>query len=466
MDQHLVRRLIKGLGAGFYGQIVVTVIQLVGVPILLHSWHVRLYGEWLILFALPAYLSLADLGFCQSAGNDMTARLARGDQGGAQRVFQTVLTLVLAVTTIGMTLLTAAVATLPLAEWLHFSALTASEVRWLIWFLGAEVLIKLGDGMNHAGFRATGDYALHVTIFFTTLLVQHASIWITAASGGGPVLAAGIFLGIRALATPLVALLLTRRHRWLVFGVREARVAELRPLIAPALANTALPLAQALSIQGILLVVGTILGPIAVVTFSTLRTLSRLPIQLATSVSNAAEPELAAAFGAGNKSLLRSLYQHAVRAGLWLGLTTALVLALAGSVIVQFWTRGNVTMDNGLFLLLLASAAVSVLWNGSLIVLKAANRHIRSAITFSLVAGTTVTLAAFLLIATDRLSNAGLALVVMDTTMAAYTLWAAGRLCGSIPIATLRSVLNPVPLLQLLPVAQTNRTRIGREPSR
>src|SRR6266511_513556 len=98
MDRNLARRLARGLGAGFYGQIVVIVIQLVGVPILLHAWQVRLYGEWLILFALPAYLSLADLGFCQSAGNDMTARLARGDRSGAGRVFLSVLTLVLLVT--------------------------------------------------------------------------------------------------------------------------------------------------------------------------------------------------------------------------------------------------------------------------------------------------------------------------------------------------------------------------------
>ena len=79
MDRHVTRRILHGLSANAYGQLVVIVIQLAGVPILLHAWGTQLYGEWLILAAIPTYLSMADLGFSQSAGNDMTARMARGD---------------------------------------------------------------------------------------------------------------------------------------------------------------------------------------------------------------------------------------------------------------------------------------------------------------------------------------------------------------------------------------------------
>ncbi len=76
MHHHVTRRILHGLGANAYGQLVVIVIQLAGVPILLHAWGMQLYGEWLILAAIPIYLSMADLGFSLSAGNDMTARMA------------------------------------------------------------------------------------------------------------------------------------------------------------------------------------------------------------------------------------------------------------------------------------------------------------------------------------------------------------------------------------------------------
>ena len=62
MDRHVTRRILHGLGANAYGQLVAIVIQLAGVPILLHAWGTQLYGEWLILAAIPTYLSMTDFG--------------------------------------------------------------------------------------------------------------------------------------------------------------------------------------------------------------------------------------------------------------------------------------------------------------------------------------------------------------------------------------------------------------------
>jgi len=451
VDSNIARRLLKGFGANLYGQATVIVIQLAGVPILLNYWHAQLYGEWLILFAIPGYLSMTDLGFSQSAANDMTARVARGDRSGALTVFQSLGALVFLAALAGLVLVGVAIALLPLGTWMHFAGLNTGDVRWVLWLLAAEVLVKLPEGISHAGFRATGDYALHVAIYYSTLLAQHASIWLLAVLGRGPVAAAAAFFVIRAVVTPAVALLLTRRHPWLHFGFEHARLGELQVLLRPALANTSLPLAQALNVQGMVLAVGATLGPLAVVTFSTLRTLTRLALQLVLTVSHAAEPELAAAFGSGNSTLLRTLYQHAVRAGFWLALLAALGLELSGGWILRVWTHDKVTMQPALFHWLLASAVATVLWYGSLILLKAANRHLRATVIYAVMAGTAVLLAAVLLRATGNLADAGMSLLLMDAVMAAYALRAAGRLCGSSPADNLRSALNPVPLLRLLP---------------
>lgn len=449
MDNNIVQRLLKGFGANLYGQAVVIAIQLSGVPILLYYWHAQLYGEWLILFAIPSYLSMTDLGFSQSAGNEMTARVARGDRTGALTVFQSLAALVFLSELAGLLLVAGAVALLPLGSWMHFAGLSTPDVRWVLGLLAAEVLIKQTDGINHAGFRAAGEYGLHVSIYYSTLLAQHASIWLLAALGRGPVAAAAVLLIIRTLITPAVALLLVRRHRWLQIGFVQARRSQLRALLGPALANTSLPLAQALNIQGMVLVVGATLGPVAVVTFSTLRTLTRLALQLVLTVSNAAEPELAAAFGSGNRTFLATLYQHAVRAGLWLALAAALALMVTGSWILEVWTHGKVSMDSALFHWLLISAVASGLWYGSLTLLKAANRHLHAAVVFAAAAAAAVLLAAFLLGITGNLADAGFSLLLMDAIVAAYALRAAARLCGSSAVNGLLSALNPIPLLRL-----------------
>jgi len=450
VDKSIVQRLLKGFGANMYGQSVIIIIQLAGVPILLHSWGPELYGEWLILFAIPAYLSMTDLGFSQSAANDMTARVARADRAGALTVFQSLGALVFLLAVAGLVLVAAAATLLPLGSWMHFVILSTPQVRWVLCLLAAEVLVRLTEGISQAGFRANGDYALGTAVYSSTLLTQYGSVWLLAALGMGPVAAAAAFFAIRAMVTPTVALVLVRRHPWLRFGFEHARLAQLRTLVRPALANTGLPLAQALNVQGMVLLVGTALGPIAVVTFSTLRTLTRLALQLVFTVSHAAEPELASAIGKDDYPLVRTLYQHMLRGGVWLALTASIGLVLTGSWILRLWTHGNVDMNSALFHWLIASAAASVLWYGSLILLKAANRHLRAAVVYAVSAGTALALAALLLKATGSLASAGASLLVMDAAMATYTLRAAGRLCSSSVLNSLYPALNPAPLLRLL----------------
>ena len=450
MERKTVKRLIHGFGANAYGQLVTVVIQLVGVPILLHAWGPQLYGEWLILFAIPAYLLMTDLGFSQSASNDMTARVARGDRAGALSVFQSVSLLVYGAAALVLILSSLLICSLPLHDWLNFGAMSASELRWTLILLVLQVVVVLPNGVNHAGFRAGGDYALHTFINATTRLLQFVSIWITALGGGGPVSAAAVSAGIGGLATLGAAILLARRHPWLRFGFARARCAELRGLARPALANVAIPTAQALNIQGMVLVVGAVMGPLAVVVFSTLRTLTRLAFQLSAAVCHAAEPELAAAFGAGRRDLMRSLFTQALRASLWLALTAAAGLALFGSVILETWTHGRVLMVPALFSWLLGSAVASVLWYGALIVLRAANRHLRAANVYLVVAATALGMAAVLVGSTDNLASVGLALLFLDAAMALCTMNAAARVLNARPLKSLWLAVNPYPLVTTL----------------
>ena len=50
-------RLLKNLGASALGQVVNTAVLVLGIPVFLRLWGKHLYGEWLLLSAIPAYLT-------------------------------------------------------------------------------------------------------------------------------------------------------------------------------------------------------------------------------------------------------------------------------------------------------------------------------------------------------------------------------------------------------------------------
>jgi O-antigen/teichoic acid export membrane protein len=430
VDSAIIKRIVHGIGANAYAQLVVVIIQLAGVPILLHTWGIRLYGEWLILFAIPSYLSMTDLGFSQSAANDMTARVARGDYVGALEVFQSLTVLVYGVVIVGLGISALLLTTLPLGNWIHFHALPINHVRWILWLLAAEVLIKLGEGPNNAGFRSGGEYGLNSIFYASTLLAQNVGVWLSAVLGIGPLGAAVCFASVRLIATPMMSVVLVRRHRFLEFGLEHVHLADLRNLIKPSLANITMPLAQALNIQGMLLVVGAVMGPVAVVTFSVLRTLTRLVSQVTSAVLHSFEPELARAWGMHDPSLLKSLYQGSLRAGFWLVLSVVPVLYILGAWIVKKWTNGKILMDPMLFDWLLLSSAVTIVWYSGLILLKSVNLHLRVSIWYLISSILTVAVAFGMLHATGRLEIAGLALLITDGIMIAITVPQAKKLSG------------------------------------
>jgi len=443
-------RFLKGIGANLYGQAVVALIQIAGVPILLHCWGARTYGEWLIAFALPSYLSMTDLGFSQSAGNDMTRLVAGSDRTEALAVFQSVLVLLIVASAAMSLLVFASLWATPASRLLHLGTLSPLQVKFVLALLAAEILFKLFDGLNHAGFRANGAYALHQTITSTTPLLQNGAAWGAACLGASPLGAAFLYFMVRAIAVPATMVLLVWRYDWLRIGVRRARRFHLARLFKPALGNIAIPLAQGLGIQGMVLVVGGMLGPVAVVVFSTTRTLTRLALQLVTCISYAAEPEFAAMLGTEDTGRIGAFYRRTMRLSLWISLVTIAGLAVLGPTILRRWTHGTVALNPVLFGLLLATVLSQTLWNGALSMLKACNRHLNAAAGQLVAAAFALVLALLLLSVFKSTSAAGIAIFLADLGFLGYSIIEVRRVLGIDMVSTLIAALDPRSLMSQL----------------
>ena len=449
-NSRVMRSVAHGFGANAYSQVVTVVVQLVGVPILLRAWGVELYGEWLLLFAVPAALSMTDLGFSHSAANDMTALVRRGNQTKALEVFQSLALLIYCVSVLALLLVSVLVWFLPLDRLLNIHALSLHECQWILLFFSAEIIACLLSGMLSAGFRATGDYALIGLLEANIRLLQMAGVWCAALYGEGLVIAAVAPLIVRLGSLPPIMFFLKKRRPWISYGVQQAKREELKRLYKPAIANMAHTLTQAANIQGLVIVVGSILGSIAVVAFSTLRTLSRLIVQLTSALIHAVEPEIAASFGGGDKALTRALITHSLRVGFWLALSSAIVLILFGQYILDIWTHGKVGMDSTLFFMLLASAVLSSLWYGIFSAQKAANMHMKSSAVLVIVSLVSLLVALVSMRWTGDASGAGLSVLLIDCVMILYSAGRASELFGFSIYGTLLQAVNPFPMLSVI----------------
>jgi O-antigen/teichoic acid export membrane protein len=433
-------RIVRGLAANIAGTALTVIIQLVSVPVLLGAWGVDVYGEWLILSAVPLYLALSDLSFSAVAGNSMTMLVAAGKREEAAALGRQVWSLVTVLT--GATVLGAIAIAIVFGEVFgRGAAIPGSEARIVLVALFAQVAVANQFAMLEAGYRAGGRYPLGVALRQGTRLLEFGALVGAVLVGGGPGAAACSFLIGSTVGFGFSWLVLHRAVPWLSFRPSRPRAATIRGLLAPGLAFLTFPLSNALSVQGLTIVVGGLLGPAAVVVFSTTRTLTRVVTQIMSSINLAIWPELSRSIGSRQLEQARIILRRAVQLSLLASLSATLTLIIVGPAIIRAWTHGLVDPPLPLLGVLLLVVVANSFWFTLTTSLVATNRHARQAVVY-LTSTTIALLLAIPFTVAFGLVGAGVALLAIDLAMSIYVVPAALRIVEDSPMTFLRVILD------------------------
>jgi len=422
------QRIFAALAANGFGQAVTIGTQLLLTPLFFRQWGAALYGEWLILSAIPAYLALADLGVSSAAGNEMAMRAGAGELAGAQQTFRGArgvarMAAVLALL-VGVLLALGSA----LGGWPSLSRIGAQDAALILLMLSAQVALGFSGGVVQAGFRCAGFNALGTTWANVARLAEALACGAALAGGQSPLVLCLATLVVRALMLVWQWALLRRRCSWLFEPAVPADPHMLRRLLWPSLAFMAFPVAYALALQGPILLIGSLYGSAAVAVFSAMRTLARLPVQLTNVLNNAVSPEVSRAHGEGDLGKIRRLHRTAWTLTAGAGVLACAVLGLLGPRISLVWL-GHGHHDQPMLWWLLAVSWVSAVWNVSSIVLTATNTHLRLSVIFLGANTVGLGLAALAGLWTG-MPGLLAALLLVEVTMLAWVLPAAWRASG------------------------------------
>lgn len=416
MTPGLRQRMVRGAQAQVVGHVVRVIVQVGGVAILAGIWGLNLYGEWLILTAIPTYLTFSDTGLFAAASNEMIMLVARDERKQALEVFRSVSTAVsMGFVAISVALVAFAIAA-PLDAWFHLSTIDEVDASAILVILGLNTLVMCYAGVLFGGFASEGRYGEGGMAIAGVTLAEFCGLAGVVIAGGGPVLGAAAMFVARGFATVTVYFLMRRRVPWLSIGKPETLLTTLKPLISPAFGAAAFPLALALNVQGMVIMLGVVVGPASTAIFSTVRTASRVVIQLLASVFSVISPELSRAYAQNNAALLRTLHRRGCQAAIWLAAPVLAVLAVFGGPIIDVWTSGHVQVQGALLYLFLIVAGLDSLWYTSLAVIWARNMHQRVALYYVL-ASVAVLPIAYGLLKLWGLDGAALALVLLEVFM-------------------------------------------------
>ena len=146
-------RVIAGLGANSFGMAITIAMQLGSLPLFLHFWNLETYGKWLILSAIPSYLSMADVGMVTAAGNRMTMAMGSSNPFEANQIFQSAQAFMAIVCGVLALIVNPIVLLAPLPWFENMD----QRVALAAMSLGA--LVSLFGGLSEAAFKASERYA-------------------------------------------------------------------------------------------------------------------------------------------------------------------------------------------------------------------------------------------------------------------------------------------------------------------
>ncbi|WP_198355466.1 lipopolysaccharide biosynthesis protein [Sphingomonas sp. MA1305] len=367
------RRLFRDSASNVFGVGVKIAYQVVSVPVLLAALGEYRFGVWLLLFTVPSYLALSDLGLTTAAQNDMAAADARGETDRVRAIYRSTFAMIGAIAVLLLLLLAVVV-------FFDVGGLTerASYVRgeqWTIVLLGGYATAAMISMAPLAALQATGLYALGALVFDGFALIESVALLVVAGLTSRLVLMAAAYMAVRCVATLVLIALVRFRRPTLGWPFGGARLVMLRELLPPALALFAVPVALATNLQGAAVIVGAVLGPIAVATFVPVRTVTRIALQFVGIIARAMMPSLAAAGGRGSAEAEERLWLLNDRILVLLLFPMVVGMTVLGPWLIGIWSHGVIRPSHLLVAILAMSVLAHAVWYYGVTLLSTTRNH-------------------------------------------------------------------------------------------
>ena len=368
-------RFINAVIANLFSQGANILIQILSIPLFIKYWGIDIYGDWLILITIPAYLSISDFGFTTISGNLMAMEVARNQRKNALVTFQSTIFLLLIISII-ILFITYIFNNITLFNILNVNNINSDYIEKIIYILALYVVINLQNGLIGAALRSGGFNVTSIWIANISRLCEFTISIIALIMGGDPFVVAEVYLIVRIFTFISSLILLKMNMPWIKYGIRFLSIKQIKLMIKPSLFFMAFPLSNAIKNQGMISIVGINLGSAMVVGFIAMRTLINGVQQIMGVINGAIWPEFSKSHGSGDTLKTKNLHRLVCGLSFWLSAIAIIFIALFGHGIINIWTNNKIEFDPFFFYTMLLVTIINTIWNTSVVYLASTNKHI------------------------------------------------------------------------------------------
>lgn len=354
--------------------VIMTLFQLMSVPVFLKFWGVEMYGEWMALNTLTAYFQMTDIGLNTATGNSFTFNYLRKDFEKCNILINNNIFFIIAAFSLILIVVFFLGKLDIFINLFKFTDIENNDVNVCIFLLFLQVMIGTFNNLLNTFYTATSKYFRGIMIDNLIRISEYISLIL------GVILQFSIVsILILCISVKFFGLIFkyydSNRFYKLQLSIRFLRKVELKEIFIPALSFFSFPVSNSLTFQGVTLLINFFLGSVAVVIFNTTRTLVNFCKATIDILHKSVWPEVSISYGNLNLVLLRKTHYRTILFSFLLAILTVILMVIVGPFLYVFWTKGTLVFDSVLFYLLLISLITNALWSASSVLLQATNNH-------------------------------------------------------------------------------------------
>jgi O-antigen/teichoic acid export membrane protein len=371
-----LRRIRQVFSVGMLANVLTLVTNFLIPPLFISAIGAERYGAWLYLFSIPTSLAMFDLGVSAAFSTEVYQRHVAGELALAARYFKT------GVKVIGGLMLTMLGVAGALVAW-RYHQQGDVEFHATMLMLCAYVLAGFMSELMSSSFKIAGRYHQFQVIGLVSKVAEIGVLLALIPTNDFRLMAAAM-LGVRVASICLTLVQATRLAPGLVSGPWGG-FEPFKHLVLPSLMYAVNPLIMFIVLQVPLLVIGPSAGMAAVVAYTTIRTLSRLPLQISSQISFSLYTEYTRLHASGQTQTIARLYRKSqlIIAGLFVAYGAGGLLL--GPWVYQLWLKHLPPGFHILFAILLLDAVFESFMRNKICLTSSINQHTRDTL-FQLVA--------------------------------------------------------------------------------
>jgi O-antigen/teichoic acid export membrane protein len=418
---HETKRIFSGFIANVYSQGVTVFSQIVLVPFFISNWGVQQYGDWLILIALPMYISLSDMGFSSSAANEMCMLAGKRRDKEVLTTFVSSWYLSISLASVLSIILFLIFLLLQYTGTYKFTSITPDHARlgfilYLVYMFMTVLCASIA-----AVYKYAQKYSLNIYINNTTRLFEAISTIILLIAKQDLITVIAWMIAIRAIGLFSLIAVAKRIVPFFTLKLADFSLNKIKDLTGSSLHFSIFSTAVNLFPQAFLIALGSTASSQVVVVYSMVKTLSRFGFQILNSYNSSLSVEISHLNGKKSWDKIFSLIDKSFLYFFSFSILYISIGVYSVDYIFKLWSGMHMQVDPALFLLVSATSLTQSIWMLLFSVFSSSNNHAKASKLYAVISFLYL-VAVFAMMGPGDLNNFLLLGLLMEVIMLAFLL--------------------------------------------